>query len=77
MRDFPDEADDVAIASTIITMAHSLGLMVVAEGVETAAQLKFMREHGCDTMQGYYLSKPLSTEQFEVILENGSRLASG
>jgi len=77
VRDIPADADDAAIASAIITMAHSLGLKVVAEGVETAAQLKFMREHGCDAMQGYHLSKPLPAEQFEAFLKNGSRLASG
>jgi diguanylate cyclase (GGDEF)-like protein/PAS domain S-box-containing protein len=77
VRDIPGDTDDAAIASTIITMAHSLGLKVVAEGVETAAQLKFMREHGCDAMQGYHLSKPLPAEQFEAFLKNGARLASG
>jgi EAL domain-containing protein (putative c-di-GMP-specific phosphodiesterase class I) len=55
-------------------MAHSLGLKVVAEGVETHDQLKFMRQHGCDAMQGYYLSKPLPPEQFELFLKNGTHL---
>ena len=58
-------------------MAHSLGLKVVAEGVETEAQLNFMREHGCDSMQGYHLSKPLPAEQFEAFLKNGARRAYG
>jgi EAL domain-containing protein (putative c-di-GMP-specific phosphodiesterase class I) len=74
VRDIPQDEDDAAIASTIITMAHSLGLKVVAEGVETMDQLKFMRQHGCDAMQGYYLSKPLPPVQFEAFLKNGSRL---
>ncbi len=77
VREIPADADDAAIAGTVITMAHSLGLKVVAEGVETAAQLNFMREHSCDAMQGYYLSKPLPAEQFEAFLKNGARLASG
>ncbi len=75
VRDIPNDEDDAAIASTIITMAKSLGLKVVAEGVETLAQLNFMREHHCDAMQGYYFSKPLSPEQFEDFLKSGIRLA--
>ncbi len=77
VQDIPGDADDAAIASTIITMAHSLGLKVVAEGVETEQQLNFMREHQCDAMQGYYLGKPLPADQFESFLKNGARLASG
>jgi diguanylate cyclase (GGDEF)-like protein/PAS domain S-box-containing protein len=77
VRDIPGDPDDMAIAATIITMAHSLGMKVVAEGVETEQQLKFMRENACDAMQGYYLSKPLPAEQFEMFLKNGSRLATG
>ena len=77
VRDIPGDADDMAIAATIITMAHSLGMNVVAEGVETEQQLKFMRENACDAMQGYYLSKPLPAEQFEKFLKNGARLATG
>ena len=75
VRDIPNDEDNAAIASTIITMAHSLGLKVVAEGVETLDQLKFMREHRCDAMQGYYFSKPLPPEQFEEFLKSGIRLA--
>jgi diguanylate cyclase (GGDEF)-like protein/PAS domain S-box-containing protein len=74
VRDIPKDEDDAAIASTIITMAHSLGLKVVAEGVETLEQLNFMREHRCDAMQGYHLSKPLPPEQFAEFLKNGTRL---
>ncbi len=74
VRDIPHDEDDAAIASTIISMAKSLGLKVVAEGVETLAQLQFMREHHCDAMQGYYFSKPLPPEQFEEFLKNGTRL---
>jgi len=58
-------------------MAHSLGLKVVAEGVETREQLNFMREHGCDAMQGYFLSKPLPADQFESFLKSGARLTIG
>ncbi len=76
VHDIPRDEDDAAIASTIITMAHSLGLKVVAEGVETVRQLEFLREHQCDAMQGYYFSKPLAPEQFEEFLKNGSCLAT-
>jgi EAL domain-containing protein (putative c-di-GMP-specific phosphodiesterase class I) len=47
-----------ALAQTIIAMGHSLGLKVVAEGVETAAQRDFLTQHGCDYLQGYWLGKP-------------------
>ncbi|MDO8705199.1 MAG: EAL domain-containing protein [Sulfuricaulis sp.] len=74
VHDIPGDADDAAIASTIITMAHSLDLKVVAEGVETQEQLNFMRAHSCDAMQGYFFSKPLPVDQFEKLLQSGARL---
>jgi diguanylate cyclase (GGDEF)-like protein/PAS domain S-box-containing protein len=55
----PDDGEDAAITKTIITMAHSLGLDVVAEGVETAEQLSFLRQQGCDVVQGFWLAPPL------------------
>ncbi|MDQ3267724.1 MAG: EAL domain-containing protein, partial [Pseudomonadota bacterium] len=48
-----------------INMANSLGLQTIAEGVETAGQLAFLREQGCDEIQGYYYCKPLPADQFE------------
>ncbi len=57
--DLTRDADDEAITSTIITMGHSLGLNVIAEGVETEAQLNFLRDHGCDEIQGHWLSRPI------------------
>jgi diguanylate cyclase (GGDEF)-like protein len=58
-------ADDrAAIITAIIAMAHSLGLSVVAEGVETAPQLAFLKAQGCDEFQGYFKSKPVSAEEF-------------
>jgi len=77
IRDIPRDEDDAAIASTIITMAHNLGLRVVAEGVETAEQLKFARDRRCDAVQGFFLSKPLSVKHFEEFLKSGERLATG
>ena len=57
--DLTRDPDDAAITSTVITMAHSLGLNVVAEGVETEAQMRFLRDHGCDEVQGFWISPPL------------------
>jgi diguanylate cyclase (GGDEF)-like protein/PAS domain S-box-containing protein len=59
VRDVTTNPDDAAIAVAIINLAHSLQLNVVAEGVETAAQLNFLRERGCDEMQGFYFAQPL------------------
>ncbi len=67
----PDNPDDVAIATAIIALAKSLQLTVVAEGVETQAQLNFLRQHGCDTAQGYYYSRPLPPEDFVRFLGPG------
>jgi diguanylate cyclase (GGDEF)-like protein/PAS domain S-box-containing protein len=60
--DITTDPDDAAITSTIITMAHSLQLKVVAEGVETAEQLAFLRAQHCDEIQGYWFSRPLTAE---------------
>ena len=57
--DVSTDPDDAAITSTIITMAHSLGLKVIAEGVETEAQLRFLSGQGCDEIQGFWLAPPM------------------
>ena len=57
-----------AITSTIIVMAHNLGLSVIAEGVETLAELRYLRQHACDEIQGYYFSRPLPASQYEALL---------
>ena len=66
--------DDAAIVRAIISLAHSLRLKVIAEGVETPQQLAFLRQHGCDQMQGYLFSRPLSVPAFEALLHDGSML---
>jgi len=65
VRDVPHDADDAAIVTGIIALAHSLRLDVVAEGVETEAQLRFLKEQSCDLLQGFYLSQPVPAAQFE------------
>ena len=57
--DLTRDPDDEAITATVITMGHSLGLNVIAEGVETEQQLAYLREQGCDEIQGFWLSPPL------------------
>jgi EAL domain-containing protein (putative c-di-GMP-specific phosphodiesterase class I) len=61
----PDNRNNAIIAQTIITMAASLGLDVIAEGVETAAQRAFLKRHGCNSYQGYFFSRPLPLAEFE------------
>lgn len=65
IRDISIDTGDRAIVDAIIHMAHSLGLQTIAEGVETVEQLDYLRNQGCDEIQGYYYSRPLPSEQFE------------
>ncbi len=64
IRDIDRNPDDAAIAEAIIKLAHSLGLRVVAEGVESAEQLAILAQHGCDLAQGFHFSKPVEAAKF-------------
>ncbi|WP_181373214.1 EAL domain-containing protein [Massilia glaciei] len=74
IRDVTTNPDAAAITLAIISMAHSLKLEVVAEGVETAAQLSYLRRHHCDQIQGYFFSPPLPLDQLEQLLREEKRL---
>jgi EAL domain-containing protein (putative c-di-GMP-specific phosphodiesterase class I) len=58
VKDIESDENDAAISASILALAHSIGLKVVAEGVETAAQSDFLAAHGCDYLQGYYFARP-------------------
>jgi diguanylate cyclase (GGDEF)-like protein/PAS domain S-box-containing protein len=68
VRDIDSDPDDAAIVRAIITLGHALNLRVVAEGVETAAHLDYLKLHGCDEVQGYYFSRPVPASQLESLL---------
>ncbi len=72
VRNIPDDADDAAIALTVIAMAHSMSLKVTAEGVETHAQLAYLRKHGCDELQGFHLARPLPAREVPRFLRKAS-----
>ncbi|HET7833812.1 MAG TPA: EAL domain-containing protein [Gallionella sp.] len=74
VRNVVIERDATEIASAIIGLAHRMGLRVVAEGVETEAQLAYLRENGCDEIQGYRFSTPLTPQDFADLLRSGKTL---
>ena len=71
--DITTDPDDEAITATVINMAHSLGLNVIAEGVETAEQAEYLREQGCDEIQGHWLSRPIPAAQCFLFLRDRDR----
>lgn len=76
VRDLAGGGEDAAITRAIIAMAHGLGLKVVAEGVETEAQLAVLREQRCDAIQGYLISRPLPADACLALLERASASAA-
>ncbi|PNU19720.1 hypothetical protein C2E25_11030 [Geothermobacter hydrogeniphilus] len=79
VMDLEGGGDDAAIAGAIIAMAQSLNLATIAEGVETEGQLEFLRERGCEEIQGFYFGKPMAAEDFAAYLlrEAGNRSGTG
>jgi diguanylate cyclase (GGDEF)-like protein/PAS domain S-box-containing protein len=77
VRDIHRDPDDAAIVQAIIAMSHSLGIRVIAEGVETAEQLAFLERHRCDSVQGFYLGRPLPPAQFQLLLQDRQRRRTG
>ncbi len=73
VKDVTDDMDDANLARAIITMGHSLKLKVLAEGVETPEQLEFLRQHGCDEVQGFLFSKPLPAEEVVSLFDSEMR----
>jgi EAL domain-containing protein (putative c-di-GMP-specific phosphodiesterase class I) len=74
IRCMGQNASGTAIVSAIIAMAHSLGLSVIAEGVEEESHVNLLREMRCDILQGYYIAKPMPLHRIENLLENNQKL---
>lgn len=77
VEDIPANVDDKAITAAIISLAQNLGLRVIAEGVETQAQVEFLRHSGCDEIQGYFFSRPLASADFAALLRQPGLNADG
>lgn len=74
IRDIDNDVSDGTIVRTVISLAHGLGFKTIAEGVETAAQLAFLRQHRCDEIQGYHFSRPVPADAFAALLRAGGVL---
>lgn len=70
VADILHDADDLALTTAIIAMAHSLGITVVAEGVENEAQYALLRDRGCDLAQGFWLGYPVAMDDFLALLKS-------
>lgn len=75
VADMERDADDLALTTAIIAMAHALGITVVAEGVEQEAQFELLSQRGCDLVQGYWLGRPLDAPGLVSLLERGAMAA--
>ncbi|GGC90086.1 hypothetical protein GCM10011396_41630 [Undibacterium terreum] len=73
IKDIPGDGDDEAIVSAIVDMAHRLGIAVVAEGAETCEQIAFLEAAGCDAVQGFYVSHPLTADDVPQFLERHNK----
>jgi diguanylate cyclase (GGDEF)-like protein/PAS domain S-box-containing protein len=71
IKDIVRDTNDQAVATTVIELARKLNLRVIAEGVETEAQMAFLRDHDCEEMQGYYFCKPITALEVEKLLQAG------
>ena len=74
VRDITTDADDATITQAVISMAHSLNLKVIAEGVESSAQLAFLMRYGCDEVQGYLFARPLPAAECAAFISNTDRV---
>ena len=74
IKDICEQDDSAVIANAIVTLAHGLGCRVLAEGVETKFQSDYLRDHGCDLVQGFLYSKPLPADEFASLLRNSARI---
>ncbi len=74
IRNMTEDPSDAAIARSVITLGHSLGLTVIAEGVETEAHLRLLGEYGCDEFQGYLFSRPKPAAELRVMLDARQRI---
>jgi EAL domain-containing protein (putative c-di-GMP-specific phosphodiesterase class I) len=72
IRQISTDRTETAIVTAVISMAHSLNLVVVAEGVETREELDFLSNLGCDEAQGYYFSRPIAAASFMPLLSNAA-----
>ena len=79
VRHMVNNSEDAAIVRTIIAIAHSLGMAVIAEGVEDVAAMNYLWEHGCQEMQGYLISRPIPAKEAGKLLREGlpERLSMG
>lgn len=72
IREIPENQDSVVLTKAIIAMSSALGMSVTAEGVENLEQMEFLKDAGCDEIQGFYFSRPVSVEQFSALLRQHS-----
>ena len=73
IRDITSDRTAASLVTSIISMAHSIGVRVIAEGVETEAQMKFLTNYHCDEIQGYYFSRPIPANNFTELIRKQNR----